>query len=102
MDEVDHNLLAAGAHRDVMQQTIEALDDLQDRERDRPTIVEMIFHPVPSVRSRLRGPQVRGIRGFWDAARTAVYLSAAGLGLLCRAVHCNSGRPGLWVFLPVD
>ena len=102
VDEVDHNLLAAGAHRDVMQQTIEALDDLQDRERDRPTIVEMIFHPVPSVRSRLRGPRVRGIHGFWDAARTAVYLSAAGLGLLGRAVHCNSGRPGLWVFLPVD
>ena len=102
VDEIDRSLLAAGADRDVMARTIERLDDLQDRERDRPTIVEMIFHPVPSVQSRLRGPRVRGVRGFWDAARTAVYLSVAGLGLLGRAVHCNSGRPALWVFLPID
>ena len=102
VDEVDRGLLAAGVDRELMELTIEKLDDLQDRERDRPTIVELIFHPVPSVHARLRGPRVRTGHGFWDAARTAVYLSAAGLGLLGRAVHCNSGRPALWVFLPID
>ena len=102
VDEIDRSLMNAGANPEVMKQTIERLDDLQDRERDRPTIVEMIFHPVPSVQSRLRGPRVSGVHGYWDAARTAVYLSAAGLGLVGRAVHCNSGRPALWTFLPTD
>lgn len=32
----------------------------------------------------------------------AVFLSWAGMGLLSRAVHCNSGRPELWALLPCD
>ncbi len=99
---VDQSLLAAGCRREVMARTIEMLDDLQDRERQRSSLVEMIFHPVPSVESRLRGPRAAGVTGSWDAARSAVYLSASGLGLLGRAVHCNCGRPSLWAFLPID
>jgi hypothetical protein len=99
---VDQSLLAAGCRREVMTRTIEMLDDLQDRERQRSSLVEMIFHPVPSVESRLRGPRAAGVTGSWDAARSAVYLSASGLGLLGRAVHCNCGRPSLWAFLPID
>ena len=100
--DVDRSLLAAGCSRATMERTIELLDDLQDRERARPPVIETIFHPVPSVESRLRGPHAPGARGAWDAARTAVYLSSAGLGLLGRAVHCNCGRPALWAFLPID
>jgi hypothetical protein len=100
--DIDRSLLAAGCSRAAMEQTIRQLDDLQDREQERPPVIEAIFHPVPSVESRLRGPHATGIRGAWDAARTAVYLSSAGLGLLGRAVHCNCGRPSLWAFLPID
>ena len=100
--EVDQRLLAAGCRRGVLARTIEALDDLQDRERERSSLVETIFHPVPSVQARLRGPRPTGVTGCWDAARTAVYVSSAGLGLLGRAVHCNCGRPSLWAFLPID
>ncbi len=100
--DVDRSLLAAGCSRPAMERTIRLLDDLQDRERERPPVIETIFHPVPSVQARLRGPHTPGTRGAWDAARTAVYLSTAGLGLLSRAVHCNSGRPALWAFLPID
>ena len=100
--DVDRNLLAAGCGRDDLERTIGLLDNLQDRERQRPPVIETIFHPVPSVESRLRGPHAPGMRGCWDAARTAVFLSAAGLGLLGRAVHCNCGRPALWAFLPID
>ena len=96
--EVDQNLLAAGCPPEVMTRTIEMLDDLQDRERQRGSVVEVIFHPVPSVQSRLRGPRATGVKGCWDAARSAMYLSLAGLGLLGRAVHCNCGRPSLWAF----
>ena len=100
--EVDQRLLAAGCGRAVLARTIGLLDDLQDRERERSSLVETIFHPVPSVQSRLRGPRATGVTGCWDAARTAVYVSTAGLGLLSRAVHCNCGRPSLWAFLPLD
>jgi hypothetical protein len=100
--EVDERVLEAGCSRGSMERAIAALDDLQDRERDRPPWVEAIFHPVPSVTQRLRGPHSLGLHGSWDAARTSVFLSVAGLGLLGRAVHCNCGRPALWVFLPSD
>ena len=110
--EVDAKLRAAGQNDtlinnnlindDLIDDTIRRLDALQDAEPLRPVGVETIFHPVPSVNSRLAGPLSAQPRGYLDAARTSVYLSAAGLGLLGRAVHCNCGRPALWVFLPSD
>ena len=87
-----------------VQSVLEKLDRLQDDEPERPPLVETIFHPIPSVsrrRARLRdGAAPRS--GAWHAARMALYLSWAGFGLLGRAVHCNCGRPELWVLLPAD
>ena len=100
--EVDHALLANGGNRTVLERTINHLDNFQDRERERPPLIETVFHPVPSVQARLHGPHATGIKGAWNAARTTVAISPAGLGLLGRAVHCNCGRPALWVFLPID
>jgi hypothetical protein len=100
--EVDERLLSEGCPREAVETTARRLDDLQDGERDRPALVETIFHPIPSLEHRLRGPHAHGRPGYWDAARTSVYLSLAGVGLLGRAVHCNCGRPALWVFLPTD
>jgi uncharacterized protein YbjT (DUF2867 family) len=100
--EVDAGLRASGIDQALIDETIRKLDTLQDGEPDRSVGVEAIFHPVPSVRSRIEGPMNRDPLGFLDAARTTVYLSASGLGLLGRAVHCNCGRPALWIFLPSD
>ena len=100
--EVDAALRALGIDQALIDETIRKLDTLQDAEPERSVGVEAIFHPVPSVRSRLEGPMNRDPLGFLDAARTTVFLSAAGLGLLGRAVHCNCGRPALWSFLPSD
>ncbi len=100
--EIDQQLRVAGFDRGVIERTMRCVDDLQDGERSRPSIVETIFHPIPSVHNRLDGPRANYRRGYWDVARSAVYLSASGLGLLGRAVHCNCGRPALWVFLPAD
>jgi len=64
-------------------------------------LVEAIFYPIPSAARRidsLRAP-VRGpLLG--NLARSQLYYSMAGLTLLGRAVHCNVGRPALWVFPP--
>ena len=85
----------------VIDRLIEQLDVMQDDEPQRPALVETIFHPVPSVTNR--AGKANGSRvGFLDAARTAIFLSPSGLGLLGRAVHCNCGRPALWAFLPSD
>ncbi len=100
--EIDERAQGEGYPASLLRANTERLDRLQDGEPMRPSLVETIFHPVPSVENRLEGPRSHQVIGFWDAARTSIYLSLAGLGLLGRAVHCNCGRPSLWVFLPTD
>ena len=100
--EIDERAQIEGQTNEALRRTSRLLDELQDGEPRRPALVEVIFHPIPSLQSRLEGPRAQGRIGFWDAARTSVYLSLAGLSLLGRAVHCNCGRPSMWVFLPTD
>jgi hypothetical protein len=76
------------------------LDQMQDDEPARHRWIERIFHPVPSVTSRRTGRE--RFAGAWQAARLALFLSWPCFGLLARAVHCNSGRPELWVLFPSD
>ncbi len=102
--EVDRDVLRAGVAAEELQTLITALDRWQDDEPSRPRGVETIFHPVPSVTSR-RAEERNSRRRWWSAwhaARMALPLSWPCLGLLPRAVHCNSGRPALWVMLPGD
>jgi len=93
-----------GAEVHQLTGVIEQLDRMQDDEYARPKVVETYFHPIPSVERRLArlnsdtSPEI----GAWNAARMAIYLSWAGGSFLSRAVHCNSGRPDVWVFLPCD
>lgn len=89
--------------------TIAQLDAWQDDEDERSPVVETIFHPVPSRAARMRAlaAAARGdadapATAAWHATRMMLFLSWAGLGGLARAVHCNIGRPSLWVMLPGD
>ncbi len=100
--EIDAVLRRTELDATLLDETVQRLDQLQDAETERPSGVEMIFHPVPSVKNRIEGPTTHHARGFLDAARSTIFLSASGLGLLGRSVHCNCGRPALWVFLPSD
>jgi len=63
--------------------------------------VQTIFYPVPSTEVRLRQLQ-HSTSGFipGNLARSNLYYSWATFTLLGRAVHCNVGRPALWVFPP--
>lgn len=93
--------------KEQLQATIRSLDRLQDDEPDRPRWVERVFHPLPAVRSRLVAleqstPARRSVLGGWHTARNSLFLSWACLGFLSRIVHCNAGRPALWVLLPSD
>jgi len=63
--------------------------------------VEAIFYPIPSAARRLRALDQsvpRFVPG--NLARNNLYYSWATLTFLGRCVHCNVGRPALWVFPP--
>lgn len=101
---VDKAALRAGIPQTAVAQSIRPLDQLQDDEPSRSRLIETIFHPIPAADFRLESLNRHDSPswGAWNAARVALYLSWPCLGLLSRAVHCNSGRPELWVFFPGD
>jgi len=77
------------------------VNDLVEGEKARKPWVEKIFHPTPSVVNRIK--QARRYRWApWHIARMMLYLSWLNGGLLSRSVHCNIGRPNLWVMTPTD
>ncbi len=101
--EIDRKVRDQGVSDRDLEQTMRALDRLQDDEPQRSRGVETIFHPVPAVENRLQQlTSDKRTLGAYHAARMALPLSWMGLGLLGRAVHCNCGRPELWVMLPSD
>ena len=64
-------------------------------------VVQAVVYPVPSAERRLlalAASPVRFVPG--NLARNNLYYSWSTLTLLGRAVHCNVGRPALWVFPP--
>lgn len=75
-----------------------------DETRGARPLSEPVFYPIPSQLSRSRALDCAGNRfpRPWNVARLALYLSAGGLSLLTRTVHCNAGRPALWFLLPCD
>ena len=100
--EADRYATEHGVTEQTLHQGIVTLDQLQDDEPDRSRWIERVFHPIPSVSSREQAIRNPATRGAWQGARLTLYLSWACLGFLARAVHCNAGRPELWVLFPGD
>jgi hypothetical protein len=101
----DRSAVSSGTDPGDLIRVLQRLDAEQEDEPRRGRLVETVFHPVPSLDGRIsalaaeRGPELPQP---WSTARTALFLSWASLGLLSRAVHCNCGRPALWVLFPGD
>lgn len=98
---IDGAILESGVAPNTLQSALKTLDGLQDDEPKRSAVVETIFHPVPSVENR-QGRTGGGFPIAWHALRMTLFVSWAAMGMLVRAVHCNVGRPELWVMLPTD
>ncbi|MGI9470912.1 MAG: hypothetical protein ACR2NZ_05245 [Rubripirellula sp.] len=98
---IDGKVLQSGASPEDFHQTAMTLDVFQDDEPQRSALIETIFHPVPSVDNRISATSVDAPVA-WHAARITLFVSWACMGMLVRAVHCNVGRPELWVMLPTD
>lgn len=98
---LDTRVIEVGVPQELLHDTLGKLDRLQDDEPHRPSLVEAIFHPVPSLDNRRRASASNRV-GAWHVARMMLFLSWSCMGLLSRAVHCNAGRPELWAMLPTD
>ncbi|WP_146537225.1 hypothetical protein [Rubripirellula reticaptiva] len=98
---IDRQLMERGVKPQTFYETLQTLDRLQDDEPKRSAVIETIFHPVPSVDNRRR-ESASTFPIAWHAARMTLFVSWACMGMLVRAVHCNVGRPELWVMLPTD
>lgn len=97
---VDEVMNQANENKETYLSWLRDFSRLTDGEENRNIWVERIFHPLPSVQNRI------GLRpnswAAWNATRTMLYLSIFCGGLLSRAVHCNAGRPDLWIIAPTD
>lgn len=102
--KADRRAAESGVDADALESAIRKINDTQGDDEERTRTVETIFHPIPSVKRRteLLRSDKETPTGAWKAARFRLYLSWAGLDFLSRAVHCNVGRPQLWVMLPGD
>jgi hypothetical protein len=84
---------------------ISQLDQWQDDEPERTALVESIFHPVPSAGNRVRSlhdDATAANRGGHQQTRLTLLSSLVTGSVLGRVVHCNIGRPALWVVYPGD
>ncbi len=98
---IDCKMIRRGVSSEVLMTTLSKIDRLQDDEPSRSKFIEAIFHPVPSLENRSLSSSKSTPFG-WHSSRMMLFLSWSCLGLLSRAVHCNVGRPELWVLLPTD
>jgi hypothetical protein len=98
---IDRSVIDQGASAATLHETVKTQDLFQDDEPTRSALIETIFHPVPSVDNR-RAESAGTFPIAWHAARMTLFVSWACMGMLVRAVHCNVGRPELWVMLPTD
>ncbi len=84
---------------------IAQLDAAQDDEPERDPLVEIVFHPVPSVGNRsrrLESGRWAPLGGGHQQTRLTLLSALAAGSVLGRMVHCNIGRPALWVVYPGD
>lgn len=102
---IDQQTAAEGAiGPDTLKNALQNLHDLQHDELRRGEWIETIFHPIPSLESRIKWLEHRAAPTAqpWNCARMALFLSWACFGFLSRTVHCNVGLPDMWVLLPSD
>jgi hypothetical protein len=93
---------AAVADRDALQEWIRRFPALAGEDGHPSHSVQTIFYPVPSAAERLARREVPAPKfTAGSLARNHLYFSLAGLTPLGRAVHCNIGRPELWVYPPM-
>lgn len=102
---IDEKTSDGDTNGETLQTALVKADQLGDAEYERSRMVESVFHPIPSPMRRIQaltGNLMSRRLPTWNVNRLTLFLSWSGLSLLSRSVHCNCGRPHLWILLPVD
>jgi hypothetical protein len=82
---------------------IQKFPSLTGEDGNAKTLLQRIFYPIPSAAERLVHLEDSKLAPvFGSVARSNLFLSLATLTILGRCVHCNVGRPELWIFPPSD
>ena len=79
---------------------IQRFAQLVDENGNENPILQSIFYPIPSADDRINSLGTSISFCFGNISRQNLFLSWGVLNLSCRSVHCNIGRPVLWVFPP--
>jgi len=104
---LDRYLIETGLNRLEFEHAVSSADLKGEEEYSRTASVQSVFYPIPAPKNRIenfasgkQNPQ------FWIAfhqvARRTLYSSLGFGGFLSRSVHCNVGRPELWIISPSD
>ena len=101
--EIDRWTYYKGADADVLRESIQLTDQLQNPIGYQRDWLSKILNPLPDAASRIAHMQTQNPhKGAWNTAWQAVFFSWAGFNLFARMIPVNLGRPALWVFLPTD
>lgn len=104
---IDRELIDSGLKYSEFERAVRIEDSRGEDEYSRSTLVQSVFYPIPAPETRLKQvtTTLRFSR-FWIAfhqiARRSLYASLGCGGFLSRSVHCNVGRPELWIIAPSD
>lgn len=94
---------AAAARGLDVESWIQSFPNITGEDGNPGALVQRVFYPIPSAGERLsRLAASKHLPILGNVARTNLFLSLATLTILGRCVHCNVGRPELWVFPPSD
>lgn len=100
----DRLAMQNGVPKETLIHTFRTLDTTQGDEPSRENWNQAIFHPTPSVQSRVDALEAGTVTfpAAWGTSRMMLYLSCASMGLLFRAVHSNVGLTEQWISVACD
>jgi len=108
---LDQKLVESGLDFKEFERAIRSEDLRGEDEYSRSNLVQSVFYPIPAPETRIRNVienknRNENVVRFWIAfhhiARRTLYTSLGCGGFLSRSVHCNVGRPELWIISPSD
>ena len=104
---LDRELVSSGLKFNEFELAVSIEDSRGEDEYSRSTLVQSVFYPIPAPETRFKYILAeKGPARFWIAfhqiARRSLYTSLGCGGFLSRSVHCNVGRPELWIISPSD
>ena len=104
---LDRELINSGLMYNEFEMAIRIEDLRGEDEYSRSALVQSVYYPIPAPETRLN-QTIANKRSapFWilfhQIARRSLYASLGCGGFLSRSVHCNAGRPELWIVSPSD